>query len=171
MPIGTTLAILASVAALAGSGITIGETLSNLPGGAPTIPTPTTTPAATAAQQQQQNALTRSIAAQNDPNALAGNPFLNQMGLANWSATNIGAPNTAGAQNAVLQAALQSLPSGGLNLNPAVANAFNATAPQSAVSGINPTTQFTPAGLGTASQAPQAALSNMLNQFFVQPGS
>jgi hypothetical protein len=59
MPFGSTLAIIASIASLAGTGITVGETLANQPGSPK--PPPTTpaaeTPAQQTATQNQQKAL------------------------------------------------------------------------------------------------------------------
>jgi hypothetical protein len=144
MPFGTTLAIIASIAGLAGTGISVGETLANRPSAPKTPPATPATPATqTPAQQSQQLATERGIISQQLPNILSETSGLANPGYVEQVATLLsgqgGAPGSTGAAQQAVNSAFgfNQLPGTPKSFTPAGAGGSSGTNPVGADTGLS----------------------------------
>ncbi len=155
MPIGSTLALIASLATIAGTGTTVGLELANQPGSPkPPSTTPTAqTPADQSAIQQQQKALI----SQQAPNVLSQTSGLtNPDYVAQISKLLSGTAGQSGSSGAAQQA---------------IAQAFGLPPNLLGGGGSATTKSFTPAGTGGSTSGSNAstqpvALTDFVSQYF-----
>jgi len=152
MPIGTTLALIASLATIAGTGTELGLTLANQPGSPKPVTPAAPTPAQNAATQLQQKALI----SQQLPNVIS-----QTSGLAN--------PEYA-AEIAKLLSGTAGQPGSTGAAQQAIAAAFGLPATAFGGGGATPTAKFTPAGAAPNTSAATdptspVSLSEFVKQF------